>query len=404
MRIVTILFRMMNYLPRLVDKSLAEACSWSPIVVLDGPRGAGKTTTAQRLAKSVISLPDDLERLEVNPQSLASLPGPVLIDEWQLAGVELLWTLKRIVDNDPAPGRFILVGSVEPASYGPTYPLTGRAVRLVMRPMTAAELDGRGSEDPLLAQIVDGVTPTATAGQPNRFDLQHIFTPGFPITKTMQQPEFFLDAYAAITAQRAGDEGRDASRLMTTMRVLATLEGQAVPDQRVWESADINKLTWKTYQDLLARVHITASLPAFSSNRLARLTTYPKRFLADTSLALALAGIDQPQLEADPTLAGRYVESFFMQQLRPQVDQTRGLLHHLRTSASQHEIDAIVDTGSKIYAFEVKHSATPSGIEHLVWLRDQTGDRFGGGYVIYEGGDTYLLEDNIWALPLTAFT
>lgn len=57
----------------------------------------------------------------------------------------------------------------------------------------------------------------------------------------MSDPSLFLDGYAALVAQRAGDEGRDASRLLTTLRVLATLEAQAVPDQTIWESADINK-------------------------------------------------------------------------------------------------------------------------------------------------------------------
>ena len=41
-----------GYLPRHVDHRLVDACAAFPIVVLDGPRAVGKTTTAKRIAAS----------------------------------------------------------------------------------------------------------------------------------------------------------------------------------------------------------------------------------------------------------------------------------------------------------------------------------------------------------------
>jgi len=225
---------------------------------------------------------------------------------------------------------------------------------------------------------------------------------GFPAVRNMADAALFLEGYGALVSQRAGDEGRDASRLLRTMRVLATLEGQAVPDQRIWESADINKATWKDYDDLLERTHLAVPSPAFESNRLKRLTTYPKRFLADTALALALAGLDAARLVDDPTLAGPYVESSVMQQLRPQIDGVGGTLSHLRTGAGQHEIDAIVEIGLDVYAFEVKHGSNPSRADarHIEWFRDGLDDRFVAGFVVHTGGDTSSLGDRIWAIPV----
>ena len=392
-----------GYLPRYVDATLDDVLRSFPIVVLDGPRGAGKTTTASRLARSIIQLPRDIDRLRVDASALlADLPTPVLIDEWQLAGTDFLWTLKRLVDDDPTPGRFILVGSVEPATYGPTYPLTGRATRLVMRPMTRAERSGRGDRPGVLHQVIDGWRPTQTAGQSSQFELPWLWLAGFPASRLMSDTSLFLEGYAALVAQRAGDEGRDAARLMRTMRVLATLEGQAVPDQRVWEAADVNKATFKVYADLLERVHIAAPLGAFESNRLKRLTSYPKRFTSDVALALTLAGLDVDLLAADPGLAGHYVESFVVQQLRPQVDAVRGAMFHLRTGSGEREIDVIVEVGTSIYAFEVKYGTTPtsSDARHLQWLRDGLGDRFVAGFVVHTGGDTSALGDRLWALPI----
>ena len=393
-----------RYLPRHVDRRLVDACAAFPIVLLDGPRAVGKTTTAKRIAASVVELPLDGERLWIDAESfLRDLPRPILIDEWQLAGTELLWVLKRMVDDDPSPGGFVLTGSVEPATYGPTYPLTGRAGRLVMRPMTAAELDGRGDAPTFLERVVAGERPRARVGGGSGLQLDWLGRTGFPAARGLPDPSLFLDGYAALVAQRAGDEGRDASRLLTALRVLATLEAQAVPDQRIWEAADINKTTWKAYDDLLARTHVAAPSAAFDSNRLKRLTSYPKRFLADTALSLALAGIDAGDLAGDPTLAGRYLESYVLQQLRPQVDAIGGVLSHVRTGAGEHEVDAVVEVGRAVYAIEVKLGVRPAVADarHLVWLRDQLGDRFEAGFVAHAGVDAFELAERIWAVPIT---
>jgi predicted AAA+ superfamily ATPase len=295
-----------------------------------------------------------------------------------------------------------LTGSVEPATYGPTYPLTGRAVRVVMRPMTMAELAGRGDGPTLIDGWAAGERPRPTAGRSARFDLDTLSVAGFPAVRLLGNSAMFLEGYAALVAQRGGDEGRDASRLLKTMRVLATLESQAVPDQRIWEAADINKATWKAYDDLLARTHLTAPSPAFQSNRLKRLTSYPKRYFADTALALTLAGVTRAQLDAEPKLAGQYVESFVMQQLRPQLDLVGAELNHLRTGAGEREVDAVFEIGGSVYAVEVKHRANVTSADgnQLAWLRDQLGGRFAAGFVVHTGADVSELGDRLWGIPL----
>jgi predicted AAA+ superfamily ATPase len=370
-----------------------------PIVVVDGPRGVGKTTSALRLASSVVNLPEDLDRLKADPAGyLGSLPAPVLLDEWQLAGTDLLWTLKRIVDREPAPGRFLLTGSVEPATYGPTQPLTGRAARLVLRPISIAELDGHGQHTTFLERVARGELPAATAGRPSRFSLRWLTRAGFPGTRAMPDPALFLESYAALVAQRAGDEGRDASRLLKALRVLATFEAEAVPDQRIWEAADINKVTWSAYKDLLERTHLYTPSPAFESNRLKRLTRYPKRHLADVALALTLAGLGAERLERDPSAAGHYLEAFVMQQLRPQADAVGAALFHLRTGAGEREVDVVAEIGEQIVAFGVKHATQPRPADaaSLAWLRDQLPDRFRAGCVLHTGGDTFPLGERLW--------
>ena len=269
-----------------------------------------------------------------------------------------------------------------------------------------SEAAGRGGETTLVQSLVAGNEWVASAGAPSAFDLDWLAQPGFPAARQLPDPTFFLDAYAAVVAQRGGEEGRDASRVLRTLRVLATLTGQAVPDQRVWEAADINKVTWKHYDDLLSRAHLSVPTPAFSSNRLARLTAYPKRFLADTAMALALSDLAVSDLRANHSVAGRYLESFVMQQLRPQVDLVRGALLHLRTSAGEREVDAVVETAAGLVGIEVKLGTHPGPADArtLEWLRDQQGERFLLGLVVHSGRDSYPLGERLWAVPIAALT
>ncbi len=88
------------------------------MVLLHGPRQAGKSTLAAALATgphpaTYVTL-DDLTRLAAArrdpPGFVRSLPGAVVLDEIQRAP-DLLLAIKREVDRDRRPGRFLLTGS-----------------------------------------------------------------------------------------------------------------------------------------------------------------------------------------------------------------------------------------------------------------------------------------------------
>lgn len=81
---------------------------------LTGPRATGKTTTARRHAASVVRLdrPAEAAAFRADPDAaLRAQPEPLLLDEWQ-AVPAVLGAVKRAVDDDPRPGRFLLTGSV----------------------------------------------------------------------------------------------------------------------------------------------------------------------------------------------------------------------------------------------------------------------------------------------------
>ena len=155
---------------------------------------------------------------------------------------------------------------------------------------------------------------------------------------------------------------------------------------------------------MLARTHVVTPLPAWETNRLKRITSYPKRHLADTALALALAGIDVDELSIDPTLAGRFVEWFVVAQLRPEVDAASGHLSHLRTRGGDHEVDIVIDIGGRLVGIDVKAGVSPTAgdARHLTWLRSQLGDRLDACIVLHRGESTFELVDGVWATPISS--
>ena len=79
------LLDVMVYLARTVDRELDELLPTAQAVAIDGPKGVGKTDTAQRRADTVWFLDDSAQRDTARADlAMSTLPaGTVLLDEWQ---------------------------------------------------------------------------------------------------------------------------------------------------------------------------------------------------------------------------------------------------------------------------------------------------------------------------------
>ena len=133
----------MVYRPRIVDSILDRKLSVFGAVVITGPKGCGKTTTAKQKAKSVIEFQDEDRRegyLSVAsemPSKLLEGAKPRLFDEWQDA--PKMWgAIRKSVDDTQKTGQYILTGST---SKDVDVPHTGtmRISKLQMYPMSLFE-------------------------------------------------------------------------------------------------------------------------------------------------------------------------------------------------------------------------------------------------------------------------
>ena len=146
-------------LPRLVDDALAARLTVMPAVVLTGARQTGKSTLVEKLVpgeRRYRSL-DDFDVRDAarrDPEALLGGNDPLTLDEVQREP-GLLTAVKRAIDRDRRPGRFLLTGSANLLLMRQvSESLAGRASYLTLWPMTRREQLGlarAGRWDELLA-------------------------------------------------------------------------------------------------------------------------------------------------------------------------------------------------------------------------------------------------------------
>ncbi len=403
---------MTDYLPRLVDPWIAEVLTAAPAVMITGARATGKTTTAIRHAASVVRLDNEAEAAPFRSDpdaALRSRPEPVLLDEWQeCPGV--LGAVKRAVDSQRRPGRFVLTGSVRADIDPVSWPGTGRLIRVTMHPLTMREQLAR-PDRLFLDGLLTGGLPEPPPSAPDLRDYAEVaLRGGFPepaINLHGRVRDDWLASYVKqVTHGRPGPpQGPDPVRLAAFLRAYALNSAGVVNDATLNQTAAINQRTGRAYIKFLSDIGVVAELPAWSSNRLKRQTKGPKRYIADTGIWGAVVGVDLDVAMSNGDLLGRLIDTFVTNQLRAEatVDPNRPSFHHLRDREGRHEVDLIADLGARgIVGIEIKAHSAPSHrhARHLIWLRDQLGDQFRAGALLHTGPARFRLDERIEAIPI----
>jgi predicted AAA+ superfamily ATPase len=409
-----------SYRRRLVDDRLQSLLDAFPAILINGPRAAGKTTTARQHVAGEVRLdqPAQAAAFVADPDAaLRDRAEPLLIDEWQEVP-DVLGAVKRAVDDDPTPGRFVLTGSVRTDLEARMWPGTGRLIRLRMYGLTEREILGVGSGPS--APFVE----TLAAADPTRFDLpaarpdlrdyvELAVRGGFPAAVLNVPAEHrgtWISSYLDQLVTRDAPHlvgGADPRKLESYFHAVAASSAGLPEHKTLYDAAAIDRRTADRYDDLLDALFVTERVPAWTANHLDRLVKTPKRYVVDPALMAASLAATADTLLASADLLGRAIDTFVMAQLRPEIalmDRVR--LHHARTKGGREEVDIVIELpGNRLLGLEIKATAAPKATDarHLRWLRDENPTRFVAGAVLHTGPDVIAFDDDIFAVPICAF-
>jgi predicted AAA+ superfamily ATPase len=415
----------MGLYPRHIKAGLDAALDDTPVVIVVGPRQAGKSTLAALVAEErgarYVTLDDDGPREAANEDPtgfVESAELPLCIDEFQKAPA-LLPAIKARVDRERAGGKrpaglFMLTGSANVwATLRISESLVGRAERVSLWPFSRGEILRR--RETFIDDLFAGRVAQLTSEPVGRSAIGEVLTTGgYPEALARADPRRrarWFEEYVAMTLERdVRDLTRNAQQLdelPMLLRLAASRISGLLSSSGIARDADMNRTTVQRYLALLEQLFLLVRARAWSRNIGQRLIKTPKIWLPDTGMACHLLDYDRARFESDETaLAGALFENFVAMELVKQSawSATNVRIHHFRTAGGR-EVDILIEKGDgSVCGIEVKLGATARGQDFgaLRHLQGKLGDRFKLGVVVHTGPETLRFGPGLWAVPVSA--
>lgn len=400
---------------RLIAPRIAEALQDTPVVLLAGPRQAGKTTLVRQVAEQrglrYLTMDDELTLLSAreDPVGMIRSLDRAVIDEIQRAP-QLLLAIKKSVDEDRRPGRFLLTGSANLMAL-PTVAdsLAGRMETLSLLPLSQSEIGSRS------ANWIDG----AFAGQFLKTDppvlgsdlIERVLRGGYP--EAISRASFkrrvtWARQYIDAIIQR---DVRDVAsiekldQLPRFLRALAQTAGGMCNYTQLAGQVGLDGKTAARYIGVFEQMYLLRRIDVWARNRLSRVVKTPKLQFIDSGLLATLLDLSAEETQRDRSRFGNVLETFVFGELLKHTTTADGdyrLLYY--RDADQFEVDIVIENAAgKLVGVEVKAAATVKerDLRGLKKLAKLAGAQFEMGVLLYDGTETMPLGDGIWAAPLS---
>ena len=401
---------------RFVERRVEEALSDTPVVLIVGPRRAGKTTLVRKMGeagRTYITLDDQtvLEAAQSDPAGFIRGLDRAIIDEIQRVP-DLLLAIKKTVDEDYRPGRFLLTGSANVL----TLPriadsLAGRMETIQMLPLARAEIEGR---TPIfLERLFEGKLQRRQRDAILGDDLVRlVLLGGFPEAisrESERRRQDWLRSYLISILTRDLRDIADVEKLTELpkfVRLLAEHSGQLVNYSQFGAGINVSHKTGQRYVGLLEQLFLVATVQPWFTNALKRIVKTPKLHFLDSGLLATVRGLSFDRVKADRGAFGALLESFvFSEVLKLMTASDLRLTPHHFRDRDVREVDIVLERDDGMIAgIEVKASATvkASDFAGLRALAEACGDRFAFGVVLYDSTDIVPFGDRLAAAPLSS--
>lgn len=403
---------------RFLTEKLLSGIRRSPGVLLVGARQTGKSFLMKEIAKDrkvhYVTF-DNLPALTTARHDpvgfIHTIPKPVILDEIQRVP-ELFLPIKEDIDKHRIPGRYALTGSANPLmvpKLGDS--LAGRLLLYELYPLSQGELIGK--KEQFLENIFEKDLSINSIISFTKAELiDRITRGGYSEAQTLQnfdERTEWADSYLSLILQKdiqdlAKIEG--LNQLPNLLIALAAQTGSLVDYGNLSKDSSIPITTLRRYFQLLHSLFIIHTLASWSKNLKKRLVKSPKVYFVDTLILIQLLSLDASRLIQNPKILGKATENFVILELLKQTtwSDKKIKLFHFHTE-SHNEIDLILeDEQGKIVAIEIKSSETigSEDFRHFHLLKEEIGNDFLRGIVLYAGHQSLPFGKDLWAIPIAA--
>lgn len=361
-------------------RQLQDALARAPVVLLTGPRQAGKST----LARDVVDPPPgnhfDLEdprddaRLGDPTLTLSQLDGTIVIDEAQRRQ-DLFPILRVLADAHRSPGRFLVLGSASPD-------LVGLAAESLAGRVALVELAGLAVSDVGADRLDDlwrrgGLPPAFTATSDEA-----------SVAWREDYVRTFLERDLANLGVRV-----PATTMRRFWTMLAHYHGQTWNGAELARSLGVSEPTVRRHLDALSDALVVRQLQPWHANIGKRQVRSPKVYVRDSGLLHRLLGIDdQHALLGHPKLGASW-EGFVIEQLLAHAEAHDAWFWGTHAGA---EIDLVLQVGGQWVGVEVRRTDAPRTTPSMrVAMADLGLDRV---IVVHAGTGHHQLDPGIEAV------
>ncbi len=416
------------YKYRIADQLLREQLEVAGVVVIEGPKWCGKTTTAEQQSRSILYMNDpkfmqNMELLaDINLTGLLEGATPRLIDEWQI--IPKFWdTARFLVDRRGKLGQFIFTGSAVPADRTNIHHTgTGRFAWVTMRTMSLWE-SGDSSGNCSLASLFAGTQNVCASKEMSLEDICFLICRGgWPQSLNVSDKvalKLARNYLQAVIKQEMRDVDGVSRSEHTSRAILrsyarhqgtqATI-GTITADLIVNEDTSLNDKTIKNYIEALRKIFVVEDMMAWNPNlrSKAAIRTSDTRYFVDPSIATAALQIGPDDLMKDLNTLGLLFETLAVRDLRVYADTLEGTVFHYRDNNGL-ECDAVVHLPDGHYGLvEIKlggDKLIEEGASNLNKLESKLNNKFEPSFKMVltaVGQYAYLRKDGVWVVPISA--